>query len=994
MNRFIEITIMNKRHDSYFELYVIRVSGSVAEPKSQYGSSLRIILLALFILSTFLPCYSAEPATGRKAVTVVTDDNYPPYIFRDEHGSLTGFLVDEWRLWEKKTGVKVTMLGMDWRLAQEYLDKGQADVIETIFKTTERETRYDFTPPYCTLEVPVFFHHSLSGIADIQTLNGFTIGVKAGDACIEKLTAEGITSIKEYPNYEKVVDAAMAGEIKVFCIDKDPALYLLVKKGIEREYRKAFTLYTGEFHRAVKKGDRVLLALLNDGFTRITPQEQKTLQLRWLGSDLINSRYTQYIGWGAMVIALLAVLFGVNVLILRYRIKQRTAELNKANQKLRYSDEKYRALVDNVHESIYVLQDMKITFVNIAGCRSVGLNENELIGQSILNYEPAEDHELTRQIHEDLISGKLHSNIRDRRLLVPSGEIRHHIVNSVRIEWDGKPATLNFAVDVTNLKLADEKLTSERKLLRTLIDHLPDAIYMKDKLGRKMLANKADIENIGIPEEKIIGHSDEELFPADIAAKFRADDNQVLQNGIPVLGREELMINKDGKKQWLLTDKLPLIDEEGNITGLVGIGRDISLQKEYETSLVKQNIEFQALNEEFMVTNEELNLSLAEIQKMNTELIQAKKSAEESDKLKTAFLANISHEIRTPLNGIMGFSEQMSDPGLSISDRQTFSTLISESGQRLTAVINDIVDISLLQTHQAKLSTEPTDLVDLVRETSSQFTESARQLGLTLTTDLPSEPMIATTDGKRLSQIIGKLLDNALKFTPLGGITVGLRRDKNMALFYVRDTGIGISSEVQEAIFNPFRQADIDSWKNISGQGLGLSIVRGFVSLMGGRIWLSSSKNEGSTFWISIPAMVTESSSPQPKQPESPRRNSEDLITILAAEDEHSNLIYLETILSKGPYKLIHAVNGAEAIALLDKNPEVSLILMDIKMPVMDGLTAFKIIRQTHPEIPVVALTAFAMADEAIRIKQAGFNEYLTKPYKRADLLKLIERLV
>ncbi len=931
---------------------------------------------------------------GDKIITVVTDDNYPPYIFRDEQGSLTGLLIDEWRLWEKKTGIKVNVLGMDWGLAQEYIKTGQADVIETIFKTTEREAFLDFSPPYCKLEVPIFYHQSLSGIADIRTLQGFTIGVKAGDACIEKLIAQGITSIKEYPNYEKVVDAALNGEIKIFCIDMDPALYFLAKKGIVHEYRKAFTLYTGEFHRAVKKGDKALLALLNNGFNKITPQEQKSIKQRWLGSNLIDSRYMNYIGWGALAIAILAALFGINVLILRYRIKQRTSELFKANRKLQYSDEKYRALVDNAHESIYVLQDLKIVFVNVAGCRSVGLTENELIEQSILNFEPAEDHELTKQIYEDLISGKLHSNIRDRRLLVPTGEIRHHIINSVRIEWEGKPATLNFAVDVTNLKMADEKLTAERKLIRTLIDHLPDAIYMKDKSRRKVLVNKADIENIGLPEEKIIGRTDEELFPADIAARFVADDDQVLEKGIPVLGREELMINRHGKKQWLLTTKIPLIDEQGNITGLVGIGRDISLQKEYEASLVKQNTEFQTLNEEFMATNEELNLSLAEIQKMNVELIEAKKRAEESDKLKTAFLANISHEIRTPLNGIMGFAEQLADPGLSASDRQTFSTLITESGLRLTAVINDIVDISLLQTQQATLSTEPTNLNELVKETSSQFTESARLLGLSLVTDLPSESIVAITDGKRLSQIIGKLLDNALKFTPSGKISVGLRRDKEMALFYVQDTGIGISSEVQEAIFNPFRQADSDAWKNISGQGLGLSIVRGFVSLMGGRIWLSSSKNEGSTFWLSIPALEAGSNSQQQKQTETSVRKNEEIITILAAEDEHSNQIYLETILSKGPYKLIHASNGAEAIMLLDKNPEVSIILMDIKMPVMDGLTAFMIIRQTHPDIPVVALTAFAMADEAVRIKQAGFNEYLTKPYKRADLLNLIERLV
>lgn len=950
-----------------------------------------LVLIALFS-SVSKGVQALDTAASRpKHITVVTDDNYPPFVFRNHEGKLIGYLVDEWMLWSKKTGIQITLEAVDWSKAQSYLQSGKADVIETIFKTPERERLYSFTPPYEAIEVPVFYHHTLSGITDPTNLQGFTIGVKAGDACIEILKNKGISSFAEYPSYQKVIEAAGNGEIKVFCVDREPAVYFLTKQKLESQFKQAFVLYTGHFHRAVLKNNRKMLEMVNNGFNKITRQEKEALRLKWIGQEIINPLYTRELGIVALIVGILGIFLGVNIIILRTKVRQRTAQLTLANNQLQKSEEKYRELVNHAHESIYVIQNMRVVFVNPASCAATGYTEEQLMGRSVFDFVVPDEQAEAVNILNDLLAGTIPASLKEWEIMTSTGETRLHLINSVRIDWDGLPAVLNFATDITTLRQTDQTLKSERKLLRTLIDHLPDAIYVKDKDGRKIVTNHADVRNTGLTAEQILGKTDQEIFPPETAKTFMADDFKVLRGESVVVNREEFLTNQRNESKWLLTSKLPLTDIQGKITGLIGIGRDITKQKEYETSLLKQNEEYQALNEEYLASNEELNRSLTEIQKINNELRDAKLKAEESDKLKMAFLSNISHEIRTPLNGLIGFSEQITDPDLPSDQRLVFAKLIEESSHRLTAVINDIVDISLLQTRQASLNLQPVSLTELMSNIFTQFTESARQRRLSFTAELPEDPILTFADGKRVGQMVSKLIDNALKFTTSGGVKIGIRRDNFNAIIYVRDTGIGISQAMQEAVFNPFRQADSNQWKSYGGQGLGLSLVRGFTELMGGRIWLTSKEHEGSTFWISLP--IKEAFIPQ-SEPASTLVKKKDAgsITILAAEDELSNFIFLETILLKASYNLLHAHNGQEALDMVKENPNIDLILMDIKMPVMDGYEAFRQIRAVNTSVPVIALTAFAMADEAAKIKNAGFNDYLTKPYKRAELLNIINR--
>ena len=272
--------------------------------------SLRALLLLCWVT---VPTRAQEPrpVAERKAITVVMDDNYPPFAFRDSTGELQGILKDTWALWEQRTGIAVNLQAMDWAKAQQVMQSGQADVIDTIFMIEPRRQIYDFTAPYAKLDVPIFFHQSVSGIVNADSLKGFTVGVKDGDACIDVLRERGVESLKKYPSYTAVIAAASAGDVRVFCVDQPPALYLLHQAGVEKEFRRSVPLYSGEFHRAVRKGNAPLLKIVEDGFGRITKAERQRIDEKWFGTEVeerLKPSYVRYGGYGLLGAALIAIL--------------------------------------------------------------------------------------------------------------------------------------------------------------------------------------------------------------------------------------------------------------------------------------------------------------------------------------------------------------------------------------------------------------------------------------------------------------------------------------------------------------------------------------------------------------------------------------------------------------------------------------------------------------------------------------------------------------
>lgn len=372
-------------------------------------------------------------------------------------------------------------------------------------------------------------------------------------------------------------------------------------------------------------------------------------------------------------------------------------------------------------------------------------------------------------------------------------------------------------------------------------------------------------------------------------------------------------------------------------------------------------------------------------------LISAKEKAEESNRLKTAFINNISHEIRTPLNGILSFGQFMADPDLTNEQRQSYLKILDQASSRLVGTIDDYTDIAMIASGTMEVIEAPFKLSHLDSTIAFLFKTKANEKHIDFHVELDKKDsqIEIFTDEKLLIKVFNILIDNAVKFTEKGKIYIGSNVKSESIEFYVQDTGKGIHPEQLDAIFDYFTQEDYSMTRDYEGSGLGLSIAKGIVKLLGGKIWVQSKIQEGSTFYFSIPC-------------ENNLTNEiieDDIIkdqkiiskSILVAEDDESNFYYLEVILKKLGCNYIHAVNGTEAVEYCKQNPDISLVLMDIKMPIMNGLDATRKIKEFRPTLPIIALTAFAQSGDEQRIIEAGCDMYYAKPIMPKVLTELIQ---
>jgi PAS domain S-box-containing protein len=378
--------------------------------------------------------------------------------------------------------------------------------------------------------------------------------------------------------------------------------------------------------------------------------------------------------------------------------------------------------------------------------------------------------------------------------------------------------------------------------------------------------------------------------------------------------------------------------------------------------------------------------------KAEQELIKAKEKAEESDKLKTAFLQNMSHEIRTPLNAITGFSQFLVNPNFSEEKRKEFVSIIQNSSNQLISVVSDILTISFLETKQEKINNEIVNVNSLISELEMIFKQQLclKKIELKVVKSLTDIESTIFIDRVKLTQIISNLINNADKFTEEGTIEIGYSLKNKELEFYVKDTGIGIKEDQQEKIFERFRQADMSISKKYGGTGLGLAISKGYTELLGGKIWVSSEIGKGSTFSFTIPYIPSEEAV---KDKALNNSGFKKRIKILIAEDEPNNYLFFETILSDYDCEILHAEDGREAIELYKSNPDIDFILMDIKMAHIDGIQATKVIKSINSKVPVIAQTAYGLEAEVLDFKEF-FDDYIVKPINIDDFREKISKLM
>ena len=410
-------------------------------------------------------------------------------------------------------------------------------------------------------------------------------------------------------------------------------------------------------------------------------------------------------------------------------------------------------------------------------------------------------------------------------------------------------------------------------------------------------------------------------------------------------------------------------------------------------NLLEARYTHQQLESQNQILEEKVKERTYEIEKKNLELTSAKDKAEASDRLKTAFMQNISHEVRTPLNGILGFGALLAEPDVSAEDKEKFLSMLKASSTRLINTITDYMDISLIVTDSIEINRKPVFVNKVLNELMNRFQDqcNSKQLEFLLSIPGDSDGLSIVTDPELFRKIISHLLDNAVKFTNKGRIAMGYSVVSDNIEFFVKDTGVGIEKEAQKRIFESFMQENIDNTRGHEGSGLGLSIIKGLTKLLEGEIRLESVKGEGSSFYFILPLgkgipgnFNTGKTIPDP--------TGINLPVILVAEDEFSHRLFLGSFLKKYTSMIYMATNGKEAVDLCREHPEISMVLMDIKMPLMNGFEATREIRSFRKDIPIIAISAHAMTGDEKKALDAGCNGFIAKPTSAPELLEELKK--
>jgi PAS domain S-box-containing protein len=603
-------------------------------------------------------------------------------------------------------------------------------------------------------------------------------------------------------------------------------------------------------------------------------------------------------------------------------------------------------------------EEGKFTLVNEAFLNTTGKKRSEVIGKGDRDVFTREEARKVEEGEQEVYqSGKASESTysRDKRII----KTVHFPVHDAQGNISG---TGGYREDVTNLTDSLQTLHRERETLEVLLETMPFCIFFIDRHNRYVRVNQmmAKLLRTSEPEEAI-GKTNKLFFTKRVARKMIEEDRAIFETGKPIIDRIIYFEDEGVEGFWMEINKIPIKDERGVITMIMGIIRDVS------------------------------DLMLIE-----NELKEAKNQAEESDRLKTSFLANMSHEIRTPMNGILGFANLLRDPDIDDEKKDLFLKHIDLSSNQLLNIIDDIIDISKIESGQLKISNKPVLINQVLDEIYSSFFHRIRGdapgqklVDFKLEKEVASSEFTLVTDDFRLRQIFNNLIGNAIKFTKKGHITFGYTLNNRHIEFFVSDSGIGIPHNKKRLIFDRFGQVNEERSQQASGTGLGLPISKSLVDLMGGEMWVESEIGKGSNFYFTLPLVVEEAVTDSRVLISNKTYNWSDK-HILVAEDEELNWLFIREMLRQAGATIHRARNGHEVVKMTRKlSPDA--ILMDIKMPEVGGIEAARKIREFNHRVPIIAQTAFVMTEEKEESLRAGCNHFVTKPLDRTTIMELID---
>lgn len=542
-------------------------------------------------------------------------------------------------------------------------------------------------------------------------------------------------------------------------------------------------------------------------------------------------------------------------------------------------------------------------------------------------------------------------------------------------------------VSIKNPIQTINELDNKLKELYDILHKIPNAFFIFNDQGFLLEMSNSFCSLFGVERPQVLGqHLDTIMLNGNnfiAASKTSALNGKIswVENLHPKFAKP---VNAE------ITVELTSSNVCNNFIALIN---NLNKINEAENNCHDREIQLQHHNELLMTLNDDLAESYRQIQIINEQLLETKEKAVESDRLKTAFLANMSHEIRTPMIGIIGFAHMLTEKNLDQESVDQYVSIINNCSHQLLTIIDDIIDISKIEAGQLKINAVQTNINDLLFELHSFYTKTAHEASIELEVlpGLTTDKSSILADPVRMRQILSNLINNALKFTRKGKVSFGYVLKNNEIEFFVTDTGIGIAPEYHSLIFERFRQVEHTETLRYRGTGLGLAICKALVKMMKGQIWVESVIDQGSTFFFKIPAIMLKSST-LGKFSANGKKEIIDLQgkTILIAEDEEYNYMFLDELLKNTGATIIWAKNGVEAVEICKQSTPLDLILMDIKMPLMNGFEATKKIKPIRPGLPIIAQTAYAMADDKEKAKDAGCDNYITKPIDKSDLFTMI----
>jgi len=621
---------------------------------------------------------------------------------------------------------------------------------------------------------------------------------------------------------------------------------------------------------------------------------------------------------------------------------------------LTQSEEKFRNLAELSPFAIMIYQDDYWVYTNKEGEEISEYSAEEMYKLHYWDFVAPEYVSLIKERGKTRLEGKEVPTGYEFKIITKSGREKWVYLTGSLIDYMGKPAGLISVNDITDRKKAAIELKKSESRYRQLVEEINDVLFELDMEGVVKYMSPVVEEITGYPADFYTHkHFSELIVNEDVHQLEKAFADLHIGKDYT---SEYRILTKNNSTCWVRSSSKAIV-EDGRIIGFRGLAQNITNQKMSEL-----------------------------------ELRVALEKAQESDRLKTAFMNNISHEVRTPLNGILGFSRLLIEPETNEDLKKEYLNRLESSSNRLINTITDYIDISLIASGNIATYYESINIKNLFTNLYDFYQHECQLKNLRFVLSSPAQQTDAYvfTDPDLLNKILTQLIANAIKFTDSGSIIIGYTLQDHQPEFFVKDTGIGISDDFRESVFDPFRQEETAISRQYEGNGLGLSIAKGLVELLGGKIWFESTKGKGSEFYFSIPMRQGEKPDIHFIEKTSNINNAYKPV-ILVAEDDITNFVYIKSTLSHlKPREIIHVVNGQEAVDICRSRTDLNLVIMDIKMPVLDGLEATRQIRTFNKTLPIVAMTAYALNNDKIRCLEAGCNGFITKPFQKEQIILVL----